>query len=178
MRKVGRAFFVLSVAAGMTVALQGSASAASYTYRATDVSGGPDWNQLKACSYVNYNGEAGRACFQPNGDKFWVQDLKADGHHVEMNAQVNVNGNWYHCLNYHGKAAKLDVLLLRHGRPGEREDRLQRLRLGGGQAAALGPADRRRHVNSPLSELPVAAGRSAPGSPVAPDRDSCPRHPV
>ncbi|AGI88362.1 hypothetical protein AB0F32_05625 [Streptomyces albidoflavus] len=105
MRKVGRAFFVLSVAAGMTVALQGSASAASYTYRATDVSGGPDWNQLKACSYVNYNGEAGRACFQPNGDKFWVQDLKADGHHVEMNAQVNVNGNWYHCLNYHGKAA-------------------------------------------------------------------------
>lgn len=104
-RKVGRAFFVVSVAAGMTAALQGVASAASYTYQASNVSGGPDWDQLKACSNVYYNGEAGRACFQPYGDKFWVQDLKGDGHHVEMNAQVNVNGNWYHCLDYHGAAA-------------------------------------------------------------------------
>ncbi|WNI27012.1 hypothetical protein [Streptomyces sp. ITFR-16] len=105
MRKAVRSLFVAAVAIGTTVAFQGVASAASYTYRATNVSGGPDWGQLKACSNVNYNGEAGRACFQPNGDKFWVQDLKDDGHHVEMNAQVNINGNWYHCLDYHGAAA-------------------------------------------------------------------------
>lgn len=41
---------------------------------------------------------AGRACFRPYGDRFFIKDTLADGHHVEVRAQVNVTNDGLRCL--------------------------------------------------------------------------------
>lgn len=49
-----------------------------------------------------------QVCFQPQGDKFWVIDLKTDSHHVA----AGFNTDYLHvgeCHNYHGLQANWTV---------------------------------------------------------------------
>mgnify|MGYP001387872601 CR=1 FL=1 len=43
-------------------------------------------------------------CFEPYGDKFWIKDTLADGHHVAVSFATG-RGEIGSCHNYHGKAA-------------------------------------------------------------------------
>lgn len=74
---------------------------------AKNVSGSP--SRKLVCTFVRSQGGAkthGKACFQPKGDKFWVQDRRSDGLNIIMRA--NPKGNLqtiYDCRDYKGKAA-------------------------------------------------------------------------
>lgn len=74
---------------------------------AKNVSGAP--SRKLVCVFVRSHGGSqthGKACFQPKGDKFWVQDRRSDGLNVIMRAVPT--GNYQiirDCRNYHGKAA-------------------------------------------------------------------------
>jgi hypothetical protein len=75
--------------------------------RAKNVSGGP--SRKLVCTYVYSHGGTvvrGKACFQPYGDKFWVQDRRSDGLHVEMRALYLGNfQTLFDCKDSKGKRA-------------------------------------------------------------------------
>ncbi|MFI6454095.1 hypothetical protein ACIBF6_21345 [Streptosporangium amethystogenes] len=74
---------------------------------AKNVSSAP--NRKLVCTFVYGEGGKptyGKVCFQPKGDKFWVQDRRSDGMHIRMRAIYS--GHWqtiYDCRDYHGRAA-------------------------------------------------------------------------
>jgi hypothetical protein len=44
-------------------------------------------------------------CFKASGDKFYIKDAAADGHHVEIRGQINTNGDGFRCYEYRGASA-------------------------------------------------------------------------
>jgi hypothetical protein len=98
------ALSTLAAAAAVIVLSPGTASARTiYQEYATVVSTSPPSNA--SCSYVISGREVGgQACFTPDGDQFWIRDLRADGLHVEMRAQVNTTGDGFRCYTYRGSS--------------------------------------------------------------------------
>ncbi|WP_037869648.1 hypothetical protein [Streptomyces sp. SPB074] len=103
MKKVWRIGAVTATAFAMALGFTGSASAAGYVAKAVNVSSSPDFTKVH-CTNVAYakHKAAGRACFEPYGDEFWVLDMSADGYYVEMYGQV---ADGYRCEDHKGAAA-------------------------------------------------------------------------
>src|SRR5262245_3077061 len=87
----------------------GDQLAKSYWYykNAKNVAGAPA--RKLVCTFVYGTGGSptlGKACFQPYGDKFWVQDRRADGMHVRMRAIYSGNQQTiFDCRDYEGPGA-------------------------------------------------------------------------
>lgn len=95
-------------AAALAFSPDSALAATVYTEKATSASSiTVDAN----CSFVyNSKGQlAGMGCFKASGDKFYVRDYLADGHHVEMRGQINTNGNGFRCYETGGTAAGWQV---------------------------------------------------------------------
>lgn len=93
---------IFGIVAVLTAAFLGgtAAAATSKAAKAKNVSGSPPGGL--SCS--DGRGVGVLACFQPNGDKFWIRDFRADGHHVEVSFdsdRLEIGS----CRNFHGRAA-------------------------------------------------------------------------
>ncbi len=96
---------VLAIVAAVVVFTPGTAMAAVYQEYASLAYSSPPAYPKAVCDSVWYrhNGEArmgARGCFEKHGDEFWIDDTLADGHHVEMRAQVNLTGDGFRCYTY------------------------------------------------------------------------------
>ncbi|MFE9772984.1 hypothetical protein ACFYOV_15120 [Streptomyces sp. NPDC005931] len=91
------------------VALLGTTASAAtlYTERATAAGSSPtiDAHCLTVPGYENPRAIAGTACFKHYGDRFWIKDNLADGHHIEMRGQVNTTGDNFRCYELSGSSA-------------------------------------------------------------------------
>ena len=78
-----------------------------YVKNAKNVSGAP--SSKLVCTFVRSHGGSqthGKACFQPKGDIFWVQDRRADGLNIVMRATPKGNFQIIRdCRDYKGKRA-------------------------------------------------------------------------
>lgn len=100
------------LAAGSAALLMGISSAASASAAEPDyteyahVAGGspPAAAYCETVYYPNPNVAAGSACFEKYGDVFWVRDRNADGHHVEMRAQMPSTGKKFRCHEGRGSS--------------------------------------------------------------------------
>ncbi|MGH3763282.1 hypothetical protein [Actinophytocola sp.] len=93
---------IIGIVAVLSVAFFGATASAttSMAARSKNVSGSPPGGL--SCS--DGRGIGVNACFQPNGDKFWIKDYKADGHHVEVSFdsdRLEIGS----CRDFHGKKA-------------------------------------------------------------------------
>lgn len=105
-RRIIKVLATGAMVAGLVAGMQGAATASStYTATAVNVSNGPVFDNTTHCIDVAYHGIAGTVCYQPYGDKFWVRDGAADGHHIDMFAEVNTTEDHFLCSDYSGKAA-------------------------------------------------------------------------
>ncbi len=68
-----------------------------------------DTNCNEVTGYENPRATAGLACFRPYGDKFYVRDTLADGHHIEVRGTVNRTGDNFRCHEHGGSAAGWQV---------------------------------------------------------------------
>ncbi|MFI1221619.1 MULTISPECIES: hypothetical protein [unclassified Streptomyces] len=81
-----------------TTATSASAAPADHTeYAKVAGASPPSSAYCQTLYYPNPNVAAGSACFEKSGDVFWLRDRKADGHHVEMRAQMPSNGKKFRC---------------------------------------------------------------------------------
>jgi hypothetical protein len=96
---------VAAVAGAIVLLASGSAFAATvYSESATPTSAPTlDAN----CSFaVDSSGTLGATgCFKADGDRFYIKDNRADGHHVEVRGQINTSGNGIRCYENRGSAA-------------------------------------------------------------------------
>lgn len=103
--KIRKSMVMLATVAAAMAPLLASPGIASarivHDATARNVSGSPDFQR---CNHVYYHGDAGMACFERYGDKFWVKDNLADGHHVATAAEVN-GTDYFVCHDYSGKVA-------------------------------------------------------------------------
>lgn len=104
--------FVTATAFTLAIFLGTSASAATlYTERASATGTSPtlDANCNEVNGYENSRATAGLACFRPLGDKFYVRDTLADGHHIEVRGTVNRTGDKFRCYELSGSSAGWQV---------------------------------------------------------------------
>lgn len=106
-RRVGSVFATASAALLMAVASATSATAAPADYTEyAKVAGAspPSSAYCRTVYYPTVNVAAGSACFQKYGDVFWVRDQRADGHHIEMRAQMVTGNKKFRCHEGRGSA--------------------------------------------------------------------------
>ncbi|WP_159047018.1 hypothetical protein [Streptomyces pactum] len=104
--------FVTTAAFALVAFLGGSASAATlHSEQASATSTSPtlDANCNEVTGYENPRATAGLACFRPYGDKFYVRDTLADGHHIEVRGTVNRTGDNFRCYEHGGSSAGWQV---------------------------------------------------------------------
>jgi hypothetical protein len=102
---IRKAAVVAAAAAAIVLLAPGSASAATvYSESATPTSA-PTIDANCSWAYDSSGRVGAIGCFKADGDRFYIKDNRADGHHVEARGQINTSGNGIRCYENRGSAA-------------------------------------------------------------------------
>jgi hypothetical protein len=96
---------VAAAAVAVVLLAPGSAFAATVYSEVATPTSAPTIDANCAFAYDSSGRVGAIGCFKAAGDRFYIKDARADGHHVEARGQINTTGNGIRCHESRGADA-------------------------------------------------------------------------